>query len=172
VSKQTEPNCSSSFSRHILIVEDNPDGRETLRTLLELLGYQVDVAEDGLEGVAKALSQHPEIAVVDIGLPRMDGYQVAQQLRAALGRDIFLIAHTGYGQPEDRQRALAAGFDIHLVKPVDFEQLSSCLDKAAASGCVFQRAVSVTGERTVRTDPAQRRNSLSAESRPHHDPAR
>src|SRR5262245_15286254 len=116
--------------RRILIIEDNLDGRETLRTLLELLGHQVDVAEDGPEGIAKALERHPEIAVVDIGLPRMDGYQVAQQLRAALGRHIFLIAHTGYGQPEDRQRALAAGFDVYLVKPADFEKLFSYLSVA------------------------------------------
>src|SRR5262245_48957672 len=106
----------------VLVIEDHPDGRATLRTLLELLGYQVEVAEDGPGGVARALLHPPDIALVDIGLPQLDGYQVAEQLRAALGPRIYLVAQTGYGRPEDRQRALAAGFDVHLVKPLDFAQ--------------------------------------------------
>jgi PAS domain S-box-containing protein len=114
-------------SRHVLIVEDNPDGRETLQTLLKLLNHRVDVAEDGREGVAKALALRPQVALIDIGLPTLDGYQVARQVRAALGNSVFLIALTGYGQAEDRRRTAEAGFDAHLVKPVDTEQLSQLL---------------------------------------------
>jgi CheY-like chemotaxis protein len=115
----------------ILVIEDNPDGRETLRVLLELLGHQVKVASDGLEGVALALSWGPDVALVDIGLPRLDGYEVARRLRAALGRRIFLIAQTGYGRPEDRRQGLAAGFDVHLVKPLWLEDLCHWLTVAA-----------------------------------------
>ncbi len=123
-------------SRRILIIEDNTDGRETLRTLLELLGHRVETAEDGVKGLDKALSWRPEIALIDIGLPVLDGYEVARQLRRALGHSITLIAHTGYGQPEDRRRAFEAGFEAHLVKPVDLHELFHLLERgprAAAS---------------------------------------
>jgi DNA-binding response OmpR family regulator len=74
--------------RHILLVEDNPDGRESLRLLLSMLGHEVEVAADGDEGVRKALDHHPEVAIVDIGLPKLDGYQVGKRVRSALsGRD-------------------------------------------------------------------------------------
>jgi len=114
-------------------VEDNPDGREMLRLLLELAGYQVLVAEDGLQAVEQAEREQPDVAVVDIGLPRLDGYQVAQRIRARLGRHIFLITQTSYGRPEDRRRALAAGFDVHLTKPVEPAELCDWLEKVARS---------------------------------------
>jgi two-component system, sensor histidine kinase len=107
----------------VLVVEDNPDGRETLSVLLQCLGYAVEVAADGWEGLAKGLSGRPAIALIDIGLPGLNGYQVASALRAAFGRKIFLVAQTGYGQPEDRRRALESGFDVHLVKPLDLNEL-------------------------------------------------
>lgn len=107
----------------ILIVEDNPDGRETLRRLLELEGHQVNVAADGAEGVQVAIAEHPATAVVDIGLPRLDGYEVAQRLREAFGRRLVLIAYTAYGLREDRERAARAGFDAFYVKPGDLEKL-------------------------------------------------
>jgi CheY-like chemotaxis protein len=116
----------------ILLVEDNPDGREALGTLLELLNHQVETAADGVEGIEKALAWPPEVAVIDIGLPRQDGYQVARRLRAVYGRDIFLIAHTGYGNPEDRRLAFQAGFDVHLVKPLELSDLVYWLSVAAA----------------------------------------
>ena len=116
--------------RHVLIVEDNADSRETLRTLLSLWGHQVDVADTGPHGVEKALSSPPEVALVDIGLPDLDGYQVAEQVRARGRDDIFLIALTGYGQQEDRRRALNAGFNAHLVKPVDPKELARLLNEA------------------------------------------
>jgi signal transduction histidine kinase len=116
--------------RHVLIVEDNADSRETLRTLLSLWGHQVDVADTGPRGVEKALAAPPEVALVDIGLPDLDGYQVAEQVRARGGDEIYLIALTGYGQQEDRRRALNAGFNAHLVKPVDPKELARLLSEA------------------------------------------
>lgn len=116
-----------SAPRRILLIEDNPDSRETLQLMLQLWGYQVETAENGTQGVQKALARHPQVALVDIGLPGMDGYQVARELRAALGAGIFLVAMTGFGQPHDRRRALESGFDTHLVKPVDPDVLQELL---------------------------------------------
>jgi CheY-like chemotaxis protein len=114
----------------ILVVEDNADGREMLRILLELLGHEVIVASDGQEGVEKAHDCHPDIAIVDIGLPLMDGYEVGRQLRRDFGRDLFLITQSGYGRLEDRQKALAAGFDVHLTKPVAPAELITWIEAA------------------------------------------
>jgi CheY-like chemotaxis protein len=111
----------------VLVVEDSPDTRESLR-LLQMWGRQVEVAEDGLLGVAKALAWRPEAVIVDIGLPGIDGYEVARRLRAAFGPAVRLIALTAYGRPEDRAQALQAGFDVHLVKPVEVDTLRRLLD--------------------------------------------
>ncbi|MDY7226356.1 response regulator [Hyalangium rubrum] len=113
--------------RRILLVEDNSDARQALQDLLELWGHQVQVAQDGMGGVATALEIRPELALVDIGLPGLDGYRVAQELRARVGQEIRLVAITGYGGPEDRSRALQAGFDHHLVKPVKPDELNRLL---------------------------------------------
>ena len=113
----------------ILVVEDNLDGRESLRDLLEIWGHHVEVAASGSEGLARALATRPQVALLDIGLPELDGNELARRIRAALGRDgMRLIAMTGYGQPEDRRRSLDAGFDDYLVKPVDPGQLARMLD--------------------------------------------
>jgi signal transduction histidine kinase/ActR/RegA family two-component response regulator len=114
-------------SRSVLIIEDNVDTRETLRRVLELDGHEVQEAVDGAEGVEIALATRPEVVIVDIGLPRLDGYQVARRLRTALGALPLLIAVTGYGQAEDRRMSSDAGFDVHLVKPVAPEQLAAAL---------------------------------------------
>jgi CheY-like chemotaxis protein len=111
-------------SRRILLVEDNPDSRETLQTILKLWGHEVEVAADGQAGVDKALAWKPEVGILDIGLPILDGYQVAKQLRDALKDKVFLIALTGYAQPQDRQRAFTAGFNVHLTKPADLAELA------------------------------------------------
>jgi PAS domain S-box-containing protein len=112
----------------LLLVEDNADGREMLRNLLELWGHRLEVAENGAEGLERALRNPPQAAVIDIGLPSLDGYEVARRLRAELGeRCPYLIALTGYGQPEARQKSLDAGFDAHLVKPADPVALSRLL---------------------------------------------
>jgi CheY-like chemotaxis protein len=128
-----EPASRSSRSLQILVVEDNADGRQTLSALLELLGHQVDTAENGVQGVEKALRWHPEVAFVDIGLPLLDGYQVAQRLRATLGHGVFLIAYTAYNGPEERRRAFAVGFDAYLVKPVDLSELDYWLTVAGSA---------------------------------------
>jgi CheY-like chemotaxis protein len=127
-----EPTARPSRHLHVLVVEDNADGRDTMSALLGILGHEVDTAEDGRQGVEKALRWHPDVALIDIGLPLLNGYQVAQRLRAALGRDVFLIAYTAYNQPEDRRRAFAAGFDAYLVKPVELSELDHWLMVAAS----------------------------------------
>ena len=114
-------------ARSILIVEDNADAREAMRMLLELDGHQVMAAAEGAEALELARSKDPDVALVDIGLPGIDGYEVARRIRADGERRPLLIALTGYGQPEDRRRADEAGFDSLLVKPVDPTALSSLL---------------------------------------------
>jgi PAS domain S-box-containing protein len=111
----------------LLIVEDNADARRSLRALLEQDGYRVDEAADGEDGLARAEATRPRVVLVDIGLPGMDGYEVARRIRAARGAAPILVAITGYGQAEDRRRALDAGFDAHLTKPVSPEQLADIL---------------------------------------------
>jgi two-component system, sensor histidine kinase len=111
----------------VLLIEDNADAREALRALLELDGYIVDAAADGLEGLDLARTKAPTVALVDIGLPGFDGYEVARRMRALPEPPPVMIALTGYSEPEDRQRAKEAGFDAHLVKPVDPEDLSRLL---------------------------------------------
>ena len=114
-------------ARSILIVEDNADAREAMRMLLELDGHLVMAAAEGAEALELARSKDPDVALVDIGLPGIDGYEVARRIRAGGERRPLLIALTGYGQPEDRRRAAEAGFDSLLVKPVDPSGLSSLL---------------------------------------------
>ncbi|MEJ0037523.1 MAG: response regulator [Gammaproteobacteria bacterium] len=121
-------------SRRVLIVEDNQDAQDALKFLLELWGHDVRVASDGAAGIQCALAHRPEVALVDLGLPVVDGYEVARQIRAALGDAApLLIALTGYGAPEQRAQALAAGFDLHIVKPVDPDRLATLLDEYAAT---------------------------------------
>jgi len=116
--------------RRLLVVEDNLDARQTLRTLLETLGHEVHEAADGEAGVAAALERRPDLVFVDIGLPRLDGYEVARRLRAAHLRS-RLVALTGYGRDDDVQRAREAGFDQHLLKPATLEQLRAAIDESA-----------------------------------------
>jgi PAS domain S-box-containing protein len=127
----------------VLIVEDNADGREALRALLEVWGHRVAVAEDGAAGIELGRSGRPEVALVDIGLPDMEGYEVARALRAAPGeRRLYLVALTGYGQAEDRERALEAGFDAHLVKPLDPDMLVRLLADVGRDGGQARSAAS------------------------------
>ena len=121
-------------ARTVLLVEDNDDAREMLRYLLKLSGHEVHEAADGLAAVAAAAEVQPDVAIVDVGLPELDGYEVARRIRLAPHGDrLTLIALTGYGQPEDRQRALEAGFDIFLVKPVDPDQLQAAVLRVSAA---------------------------------------
>jgi PAS domain S-box-containing protein len=108
----------------VLLVEDNPDAAESMQMLLELLGHEVHLAHDGAAALPLALRYRPDVMLVDIGLPGVDGYEVARRVRAEPElASAVLVALTGYGRPEDKQRALAAGFDLHLTKPVAPEAL-------------------------------------------------
>ena len=118
----------------ILLVEDHADAREALQVLLELEGYAVVTAAEGLAALDIARTRHPDIALIDIGLPGLDGYEVARRLRAAEGPRPILVALTGYSQPEDRRNAEAAGFDAHLVKPVDPADLARVLTTLGTPG--------------------------------------
>jgi len=110
----------SNGGRRVLVIEDIEDARLSLADLLEGWGCKVSVAADGPQGLRVALADPPDIALIDIGLPGMDGYEIARRLRdSVFGEKIRLIAVTGYGQPEDRRAALEAGFDSHIVKPLD-----------------------------------------------------
>jgi signal transduction histidine kinase/DNA-binding response OmpR family regulator len=125
---------SPAIGLRILVIEDNPDIRETLKELLEICGHEVTLAADGRLGIAAADNgvDH-DVALIDIGLPGADGYEVARELaglRQRLGHPRRLIAMTGYGQADDRRRALEAGFDAHLVKPVDPDTLTRLLATA------------------------------------------
>jgi PAS domain S-box-containing protein len=111
----------------VLLIEDNADARQSLRTLLEREGHRVDEAADGASGLARAEATEPDIVLIDIGLPSMDGYEVARRIRARRGATPILVAITGYGQADDRRRALEAGFDAHLTKPVFPDHLSQVL---------------------------------------------
>jgi signal transduction histidine kinase/ActR/RegA family two-component response regulator len=112
----------------ILIVEDNLDAAESLREAMGMHGHRVEMAYTGVEGVEKAVAFRPDVVLCDIGLPLMDGYEVARRLRAdaSLG-PIKLVALSGYASPEDRQRAEQAGFDLHLAKPASIEHLNAIL---------------------------------------------
>jgi signal transduction histidine kinase len=106
--------------RSILVVEDNADSRESLRLLLALQGHHVTVAADGPEGLRLTRTMHPDLALVDVGLPGCSGYEIAERVRASGEcESTFLVALTGYGSPEVQNRSRAAGFDAHLLKPVD-----------------------------------------------------
>lgn len=111
----------------VLIVEDNEDSRELLAAILTQRGYDVATAEDGQSGIDGALAERPQVLLVDIGLPGIDGYGLAREVRSKLGDDVYLVALTGYGQPQDRSRAIDAGFDVHLTKPVDIDALERLL---------------------------------------------
>ena len=107
----------------VLVVDDNVDAARALEHLLKLLGHRVAVAHDGPAALAAAAAAPPELVLLDIGLPGMDGYAVAARLREAGHTAAALVALTGYGQEDDLRRSTAAGFDHHLVKPVDFATL-------------------------------------------------
>jgi signal transduction histidine kinase/ActR/RegA family two-component response regulator len=121
-------------SRRVLVVEDNADAREVLVAALRLDGHEVHEASDGHAGLEAALRLVPDVALIDVGLPGLDGYEVVRRLRATdAGAAMLLVALTGYGQADDRRRALAAGFDIHLVKPVAPERMTEVLSGARAA---------------------------------------
>jgi CheY-like chemotaxis protein/two-component sensor histidine kinase len=130
-------------SRRVLIADDNRDGAETLGTLLQMEGHEVLIVHDGQEATEAFDTFQPEVALLDIGMPEINGYEVARLVReGSRGRAVTLIAVTGWGKTSDKARALAAGFDHHFTKPVDAEALMTVL--RAPSG----RLIEAEGART------------------------
>jgi signal transduction histidine kinase/CheY-like chemotaxis protein len=123
---------ATSTPCRVLVAEDIPDAAEMMRLMIECMGHVVRVAADGVEAVAIAQEFDPQIALLDIGMPRMDGYEAARRIRAALGGRVILVALTGWGQEEDQRRAFAAGFDRHVTKPAEPDVLESLIAAAAA----------------------------------------
>jgi CheY-like chemotaxis protein len=127
----TEP--GSPGARRVLLIEDSADARQMFRLILELDGHEVHEAEDGITGLAQALELEPDVAVIDIGLPGIDGWELARRLRATdAGRRMILVAVSGYGQREDQRLSQEAGFDEHLVKPVDRATLNRAIHGGSA----------------------------------------
>ena len=130
-------------------MEDNADSREMMAFMLRSRGHEVHEAVDGVAGAAEILRLKPDVAIVDLGLPGLDGYEVARSIRRdGTTAGVELIALTGYGRPEDRQRAMEAGFDAHLVKPIDPERLDAALVRGGSRA--GPRPPDGSGIRTVR----------------------
>ena len=116
----------------IVVVDDMPDNRDSMALLLEVKGHAVRVAATGPEGLQVIAEERPDVALIDIGLPGFDGYELARRLRRRPElRNSLLVALTGYGNDSDRELALASGFDAHIVKPFSFEAFADCLESAA-----------------------------------------
>lgn len=129
--REREAPKPESAKARVLIIEDNADAATTLREVLEMLGHEVSVAYDGIAGVAKARACSPDVILSDIGLPGLDGYQVARTLRADPAfAGVRMIAVSGYALPADVSQSLEAGFDEHLAKPIDLGRLNALLDGA------------------------------------------
>ncbi|MBC7499871.1 MAG: response regulator [Herminiimonas sp.] len=127
-------NKATAHDFRVLLIDDNEDANESMAALLELLGYQVRTATDGEAALRVASEFEPQLILSDIGLPGMDGYQLAPALRKAAGdRKVIIAAATGYGHASDRLRSQAAGFDHHLVKPLDADTLLDFVAQQAAS---------------------------------------
>ena len=122
---RVEVGCATSPAR-VLLVDDNRDAAEMLAEVLREMGHQVTVAHDGPGALAAMQEMTPDIALLDIGLPMMDGYELARRLKSLLP-GLRLVAITGYGQESDRMHSRQAGFDFHLVKPVDLPALTEAL---------------------------------------------
>jgi len=119
----------TGLKRRVLVVDDNVDSAESLAMLMKISGHEVEMAHDGLEAVDLSLAFRPDVILLDIGLPKLNGYEVARKIREQqAGKDIVLIALTGWGQEEDRRKSKESGFNAHIVKPVDFPELTKLLD--------------------------------------------
>jgi PAS domain S-box-containing protein len=124
-----------SAIRRVLIIEDNRDAREMFKTMLALAGHDVVEAEEGVSGLEMLRKVRPDVAVIDVGLPGLNGYEIVRRFRAEPGgKAVLLVALTGYGTPEARERSRQAGFDHHLTKPVDPETLHKLVCTASARG--------------------------------------
>jgi CheY-like chemotaxis protein len=121
--------------RRVLVVDDNKDSGDTLALLLKVKGHEVYTARDGFEAIEKAAELRPEIILMDVGMPRLNGYDATRRIRETdYGRDIYIVALTGWGQASDVARSLEAGCSAHMVKPVDFAALDQLLSDIPTSG--------------------------------------
>jgi CheY-like chemotaxis protein len=153
------PEQTAAQTRHrIVVADDNEDYAASSAALLGMQGHEVHVAHDGHHAVEIVAATHPDVVLLDIGLPRLDGYEVARRIRAMPGmEDTLLVAITGWGQPRDRQLAREAGFDEHLVKPVEPEMLLRLSARGrrgarVATSPVADAAGAVTGARVLVVD--------------------
>src|SRR6185295_10476852 len=122
----------ASSGCRVLVAEDDGDAAEMMEVMLQYKGHDVRIASDGVQALDLAQSFLPQIAFLDIGMPRMDGYEAARRIRAALGPGVMLVALTGWGQDEDKRRSLDAGFDHHLTKPPDPDVLDQLIAKSVS----------------------------------------
>jgi CheY-like chemotaxis protein len=123
--------------RRVLVVDDNRDSAESLALILSLQGHESRCVHDGREALSTGGTYEPDVVILDIGMPGLNGYETARLIRAQpWGRDVTLIAVTGWGRPDDKRRAEEAGFDHHLVKPVELDSLAAVLGRGAHSVAV------------------------------------
>ena len=121
-------NTVADIRRRILVVDDNVDSAESMAMMLELSGHDVAMAHDGAEAIELAKEFQPDVAFLDLGMPKLNGYEAARSIREQpWGRQILLVALTGWGQEDDKRRTREAGFDAHIVKPIDFADLEKLL---------------------------------------------
>ncbi len=123
------PSTDGDTPLFVLVVDDNEPSAKTLMWTMEMLGAHADIALNGGEAISKALKNPPDMVLLDIGIPDMDGYEICRRLRAEPSlQGITILAQTGWTQEEHRKRAIEAGFDGHLAKPVDFEKLKKIME--------------------------------------------
>lgn len=134
----TRPSSSRGSSRRILVVDDNYDGAESLAMMLRLLGNEILTAHDGIQAVEQAERFRPDVILMDVGMPRLNGLDATRQIRRQpWGRDMTIVALTGWGQENDREKSIEAGCDGHLVKPVNCSDLEELLSETPkASSCL------------------------------------
>jgi signal transduction histidine kinase/ActR/RegA family two-component response regulator len=125
-------NPVASTPCRVLIIEDQVDTSKTMAVLLTMLGHEVEVANNGTTGIEQSRQFEPQVVLIDIGLPDLSGYEVAKQIREVFADNVFLVALTGYGQEDDLRAALDAGFDAHMVKPADINELNRLLSRIAS----------------------------------------
>jgi CheY-like chemotaxis protein len=126
--RRTDSTRRPGVARRVLVVDDNVDAAAMLDMLLRSLGHETRIAHEGATALRIAEEFHPDIVLLDIGMPGIDGYEVARRLRTLKSRPMRIVAVTGWGQEADRERSREAGFDLHLVKPVDAHELARALN--------------------------------------------
>jgi CheY-like chemotaxis protein len=122
------------ISRRVLVIDDNADAADLLAKHISMLGGESHTARDGQSGIEMAVTIRPHVVLIDIGMPGLDGYETCRRLRDALGGRVMLVAVSGWGQQQDKRRAMGAGFDAHLTKPADPTAVATLLAYAEAKG--------------------------------------